>query len=128
MTQAQRHPQDPRRADPDAGIARVWRAWATPEQADEYTRYVSQEVLPGQVAYTGYLGGFYHRRDLDEEVEFLVITRWASFDAIVAFAGPENPSKATIPQKAADMLLRYDAEATHYEDIPLAWPDGFVVR
>jgi hypothetical protein len=126
--QAERHPADPRRRDPNATIARVWHAWAAPDKADGYERYVSHEVIPGQVSLPGYLGAWYHRRDLGDEVEFLVITRWASFDSIVAFAGPENPAQTTIPQKAADMLLRCDAEATHYEDIPLAWPEGFVVR
>lgn len=123
-----RHPGDPRRSDPESVIARVWRAWAAPEMADAYERYVAEEVLPGQVKLEGYLGGFYHRRPAGQEVEFLVINRWSSFDAIIGFAGPDNPSRATIPQKAADMLLRYDAEATHYEDIAVAWPEGFVVR
>lgn len=123
-----RHPDDPRRSNPQAAIARVWRAWAAPQMADAYERYVAEEVLPGQVALDGYLGAFYHRRPAGAEVEFLVITRWSSFDAIIAFAGPDNPGRATIPQKAADMLLRYDAEATHYEDIPATWPEGFAVR
>lgn len=109
-------------------MVRVWRAWASPDVADEYERYVAEEVLPGQVDLGGYLGAFYHRRQAGDEVEFLVITRWESFDAIVGFAGEENPGQATIPQKAADMLLRYDAEATHYADIKPAWPEGFVVR
>jgi len=123
-----KHPEDPRRADSRAAIARVWRAWAAPGKADEYEWYVSQEVIPGQVDMPGYLGGFYHRRDLGDEIEFLVITRWTSFDAIIDFAGSANPARATIPQKAADLLLRYDAEATHYEDVAIAWPQGFVVR
>lgn len=96
--------------------------------ADEYERYVAEDVIPGQVGDPGYLGAFYHRRDVGDEVEFLVITRWSSFDAIVSFAGKENPEQATIPQAAAEMLLRFDAEATHYEDIAIAWPEGFDVR
>lgn len=121
------HFADPRR-DAGAAVVRVWRGWADPETADEYERYVAEEVLPGQVELPGYLGAFYHRRLVDEEVEFLVITRWSSFDSIVSFAGEENPAQATIPQKAADMLLRFDAEAIHYEDIAPAWPEGFEVR
>lgn len=128
MIATARHPGDPRRDD-DAAVARVWRGWASPDAADQYERYVAEDVLPGQVELSGYLGAFYHRRTVDDDlVEFLVITRWSSFDDIVAFAGEENPAKATIPQKAADMLVRYDAEATHYADIRPAWPEGFVVR
>jgi hypothetical protein len=118
---------DPRRSK-DAAVARVWRGWAAPETADDYERYVAEEVLPGQVELPGYLGAFYHRRSVGDLVEFLVITRWSSFDDIVAFAGEGNPAQATIPQKAADMLVHYDAEATHYADIRPAWPEGFVVR
>jgi heme-degrading monooxygenase HmoA len=127
-TRAERHPADPRRRDPNAAIARVWHAWAAPEKANEYEQYVSQEVIPGYVGMPGYLGAAYHRRDDGDEVEFLVITRWESFDAIIAFAGADNPAQTTIPQRAADMLLRCDAAATHYEDIPIAWPEGFTAR
>jgi heme-degrading monooxygenase HmoA len=112
----------PNRRNPT--IARVWHAWTANELAAEYERYVAEEVIPGFVAMPGFIGASYHRRDLNGEVEFLVITRWESFDAIVAFAGAANPSQTTIPQKAADMLLRCDSEATHYEDIPIAWRDG----
>jgi len=122
-----RHPADPRRSD-DSVVVRVWRGWASPEWADEYERYVAEEVLPGQVALPGYLGAFYHRRPSGEEVEFLVVTRWSSFDSIIAFAGEENPAQATIPQEAEDMLIRFDAEATHYEGISPVWPTGFEVR
>jgi hypothetical protein len=31
-------------------IARIWRGWTTPENADAYRRIVSQEVLPGIAA------------------------------------------------------------------------------
>lgn len=127
VTDAQRHPGDPRRSD-DVAVIRVWHAWAAPDAADEYERYVAEEVLPGQVELDGYLGASYHRRDVGDEVEFLVITRWESFYAIVAFAGEDNPAQTTIPKKAADMLLRCDAEATHYADIEPDWPEGFVVR
>jgi hypothetical protein len=53
-------------------IARVWRGWTTPENADAYQRIVSQEVLPGNAArdLDGYHGAYLLRRDLDGEVEF----------------------------------------------------------
>jgi hypothetical protein len=31
-------------------IARIWRGWTTPENADAHQRIVSQEVLPGIAA------------------------------------------------------------------------------
>jgi hypothetical protein len=41
-------------------IARIWRGWTTPENADAYHRIVSQEVLPGIAArqLDGYHGAY----------------------------------------------------------------------
>jgi hypothetical protein len=51
-------------------IARIWRGWTTPENADAYQRIVSQEVLPGIAARNldGYHGAYLLRRRLDDEV------------------------------------------------------------
>jgi hypothetical protein len=41
-------------------IARIWRGWTTPENADAYQQVVSQEVLPGIAARNldGYHGAY----------------------------------------------------------------------
>jgi hypothetical protein len=41
-------------------IARIWRGWTTPENADAYQQIVSQEVLPGIAARNldGYHGAY----------------------------------------------------------------------
>jgi hypothetical protein len=58
-------------------IARFWRGWTTPENADTDQRIVGEEVLPGIAARNldGHHGAYLLRRDLDGEVEFATITR-----------------------------------------------------
>src|SRR4051794_1949798 len=84
-------------------INRVWRGWATPANTDEYEALVADEVLPGMTSLAGYLGSSFQKRETgDGEVEFLVITRWESIDAIHGFAG-EDYETATIPDTAAQL-------------------------
>jgi hypothetical protein len=56
-------------------IARIWRGWTTPDNADAYQRIVSEEVLPSIAArdLDGYRGAYLLRRELDGEVEFATI-------------------------------------------------------
>jgi hypothetical protein len=70
-------------------ITRLWRGWTTPENADEYERIVSTEVLPGIAARNvpGYHGAYLLRRDLGDEVEFATLMLFDSLDAVRAFGG-----------------------------------------
>ena len=55
-------------------------------------------------------------RRLDERIEFLVLTRWQSIEAIRGFAGSDI-SKAVVEPAAAAALLDFDASVQHYEVI-----------
>ena len=70
-------------------LARIWRGWTSPENADAYQRIVSEEVLPGIAARNlgGYHGAYLLRRDLDSEVEFATIMLSDLLDQVRAFAG-----------------------------------------
>jgi hypothetical protein len=47
-------------------------------------------------------------------VEFLIMTRWDSIDAIGRFAGAD-PEAAVVPREVAAMMIEYDHRARHYE-------------
>lgn len=96
-----------------APISRVWRGWTTRERAAAYQELVTGTVLPGHERLEGYLGGCLMRREEGDEVEFLVITRWDSYEAIRKFAG-DDCERATIPLAAEQLLERFDARAVHY--------------
>jgi len=70
-------------------------------------------VLPSLRGIGGYLGGRVLRRKVDEQVEFLVLTQWDSWDAIRAFAG-ENPDAAVIEPAAKAVLTEFDRVVRHF--------------
>ena len=99
-------------------IARIWRGWTTPENAEAYQRIVSQEVLPGIAArdLDGYRGAYLLRRDLDGEVEFATIMLFDSLEQVRAFAG-EDYETAYVPPRARAVLARFDHRSAHYETL-----------
>jgi heme-degrading monooxygenase HmoA len=99
-------------------IARIWRGWTTPENADAYQRIVSQEVLPGIAARNldGYHGSYLLRRELDDEVEFATIMLFDSLEQVRAFAGGDYES-AYVPPRARAVLARFDQRSAHYDTL-----------
>ena len=97
-------------------ILRLWHGWTTPEDADAYEALLETEVVPEIAAESGpgYAGFEVARRDDGEEVEFLTIIRFESWDAVKSFAG-EDYQRAHVPPAARELLTRYDDHASHYE-------------
>lgn len=108
-------------------IARLWRGWTTPANADAYESIVSNEVLPSIAArgVAGYRGAYLLRRDIGDEVEFATIMHFDSLDAVIAFGG-EDYETAYVPPRAREVLLRFDERSAHFEVV--LRPDGGVSR
>ena len=96
-------------------IARIWRGWAaTKEAADLYEEFLRATFLPSVHAIEGYSGASVLRRPNGAEIEFTVITRFATLDAIRRFAG-DDPEAAHIAPRARELLARFDARCQHYD-------------
>jgi heme-degrading monooxygenase HmoA len=95
-------------------IARHWRGWTAPQNADAYQELLSGTVLPGLKKISGYRGGYVLRRDVAEEVEFVVVNLFDSIEAIRQFAGPDNTVEQFEPE-AKRLLARVEPIAVHYE-------------
>lgn len=99
-------------------IARVWRGWTTPANADAYSQLLAGSVVPGIEARA--IAGFLHidilRRDDGDEVEFTTIMMFDSIDAIHRFAG-EDATRAHIPAAARALLARFDDPSVHHKVI-----------
>lgn len=97
-------------------IARVWRGWTTPENADAYERVLLGTVIPGIAAknVAGYREIRVLRREADGEVEFQTIMLFDSLDAVRAFAG-EDYEAAYVPPVARAVLARFDERSAHFE-------------
>jgi heme-degrading monooxygenase HmoA len=96
-------------------IMRIWHGWTSPRNADEYEQLLRSEILPGIHRIDGYQGAYLLRRDDDagDEVEFITITTWDSWEAIQRFAG-DGHTGAVVPEKARKLLARFDEHSQHY--------------
>ena len=95
-------------------IARHWRGWTKPADADSYEQLLKETVLPQLKRISGYCGGYVLRQDGAEESEFVVINFFESIAAVRAFAG-ENYMVAVFEPEAKRLLSRIEPEAMHYE-------------
>ena len=95
-------------------IARVWRAWAQPEQASAYEQHFTTSVQAELRAVEGFVGAQLLRRQVGEEVESMAITTWTSMAIIHGFAG-EDVERAVVAPEAQRILSRYEDRVTHYE-------------
>ena len=98
-------------------IGRIWHGWTKPENADKYEKLLKKEIFPGIAAKNvpGYKEIQLFRRTIDkDEVEFITIMWFDSWDAVKQFAG-EDYEHAYVPPKAREVLARFDAHSQHYE-------------
>lgn len=95
-------------------IARHWRGWTKPENADAYETLLKSKVLPGLKNIDGYRGGYIFRRAANGEEEFLVLNLFDSIAAVQKFAGTNYTIPVFEPEAIA-LLSRVEPVATHYE-------------
>jgi heme-degrading monooxygenase HmoA len=76
-------------------IVRTWVAYARPGNARAYREHLKGAVLPQLRKLEGFLGLSVCQAERGDRVEILVISRWASLEAIKSFAGPK-PERAVI--------------------------------
>jgi len=95
-------------------IVRTWRGRAHESNSRAYVDHFTQNVLPELRAINGFLGASLLRQKRSSDVEFLVLTRWASLDAIRAFAG-NDIRRAVVEPQAAATLVSFDPTVEHFE-------------
>lgn len=95
-------------------IARIFRASALPEKANDYVQHLEMSVLPELRQIRGFQGVYLMRQDSAETVEFIVLTLWESMDAIRKFAG-ENAEVAVVAPAAQEMFREFDSTVKHFE-------------
>jgi heme-degrading monooxygenase HmoA len=84
------------------------------EHAARYIAHLHEETFPQLRRIAGFVDSTINRRETADGVEFVVITRWHSMDAIRAFAGAD-PEQAVVPAKAQAMMARFDTRVRHYD-------------
>lgn len=97
-------------------IARLWTAKTSRTNAPAYAAHLKNHVLAALKKVDGYAGAKLLERDMDAEVEILVITFWQSLESIRGFAG-EDFEKAVVSDQIAPLLSQCDQRVTHYKVI-----------
>jgi heme-degrading monooxygenase HmoA len=105
----------PRAATLQLVIARRWTARAAGRQeAEAYVVHFESTVRPQLESTDGFVGASVECRDGDGVVEIVVVTLWASMEAIRTFAGPES-DRAVVEPDARAVLVAFDSRVTHTE-------------
>ena len=97
-------------------IIREWRGRARLDRSQAYPEHFRRVVLPELLGIQGFLGASLCRREKDDGIEYLVLTRWQSIEAIRSFAGAEL-DKAVVEPGAVAALTDFDDRVQHYEII-----------
>ena len=95
-------------------IARHWRGLARADRAADYLQHLRTETFPALQGLAGFVDASILSRPLAGGVEFLIITRWASLEAIAAFSGGDV-EVAVVPEAVAALMIEYDRRARHFE-------------
>ena len=95
-------------------IARLWRGWTSPANAEPYERFLREHMFPSMERVPGFRGAELLRRDAGDEVAFVTVTRFDSFDAVRAFAG-DDYDVAVIEPEARALLSRHDERSEHFD-------------
>jgi heme-degrading monooxygenase HmoA len=94
-------------------ILREWRGRASLDKPDAYPRHFRTNVAVELKSVPGFRGASVYRQDRPDRIDFLVLTRWDSMDAIRAFAG-DDISRAVVEPGAVAALVDYDDRVQHY--------------
>lgn len=95
-------------------ISRHWTGLAKKEKANEYIEHLQNNTFKHIALIPGFIAAHILKRELDEGIEFLIVTEWSSLNAIKQFAG-ENLDSAVVPDAVKELLIRYDDKVKHYE-------------
>lgn len=95
-------------------ILRMWRGRGPSSNPLAYGEHFRRKVLPELERIEGFLGASLLRQVGPDDVEFLVLTRWDSMDAIRAFAG-DDVGRAVLEPDAIAALVSFDRTVQHYE-------------
>jgi hypothetical protein len=84
------------------------------------------ETFPGLAAIPGFIRGSILHRAVEGGTEFQIVTVWASWEAVRAFAGAD-PEVAVVPPVVRAMMSDYDDRVVHYEIAETVEPDRWAV-
>src|SRR5687768_12932434 len=95
-------------------ISRHWTGLARLDCEEAYQDHLIAETFPSIRQIEGFVDASILKRPVANGVEFLIVTRWKSMEAILKFAGADAEA-AVVPVKVRKMMVEFDARVRHYE-------------
>ncbi len=95
-------------------IARIWKGWTLPGNADSYENFLNEIVFPGLRKIKGYRGGSVFRKDTNEESEFIITNYFDNLNSVKIFAG-NNYEIPVFEPEARVLLSKVEPLVKHYE-------------
>ena len=95
-------------------IERHWKGIAKTTEADKYIQHLVSDTFPKLSKMNGFIKASILQRKKDTGVEFLIITVWESYKAIMQFTG-EQVDIAVVPGIVQEMMISFDNHVFHYE-------------
>ena len=106
---------------------RIWRGWASVDNADEYEQLLNTTIVHGITArrIAGHLGTEILRERHPEgaEVQFVTIMTFDGWDAVRKFAGGDGRG-SVVPPQARALLSRFDEHSAHFDVVGEHPADG----
>jgi antibiotic biosynthesis monooxygenase (ABM) superfamily enzyme len=95
-------------------IARIWRGWTKPADANVYENMLRSEIFPSIAArkISGYHGAELFIREDGNEMEFVTLLRFDSMEGIKEFAGVDETRPVIYP--GVEQLLTRMERSQHY--------------
>jgi heme-degrading monooxygenase HmoA len=94
-------------------IERHWTGVLRREHVEGYLAHLRNDIFATLRRLDGFAGATASTREVEDGVEFRVVTTWSSREAIERFAGSDIDAAVIAPEAKA-MMVRYDERATHY--------------
>lgn len=95
-------------------ISRHWTGVARRDCEAAYQDHLVADTFPAIRKIKGFVDASILKRLVANGIEFLIVTRWKSMDAIGKFAG-DDAEAAVVPALVRKMMVEYDARVRHYE-------------
>jgi len=76
-------------------ISRQWRGLAQPHRAQDYIEHLRSETFPALRTIPGFIDASILSRPFGQGVEFLIVTRWNSMEAIARFSSGSGTSRSS---------------------------------
>ena len=95
-------------------IARIWHGITLTTDADRYLRYLDQSVIPSYQIAEGNEGLFFMKECQGELMHFILLSFWASVEALKKFAGTDAEVVSPAPEERS-LLVAFESRARHYK-------------